>query len=73
MFYQKIDLGSAWQEVQEYILTKVVPNEPSNLQSRLFGLKDIEFMTFAYKTLKAPLEKYGFSSRIPKRPRNPNI
>ena len=66
MLYQKIDLGSGWQEIQNFILNKVVPYEPKNLQSRLFGVNDKEFMALVYRVLKDPLASYGFPNRIPK-------
>lgn len=65
-YYKKIDLGPAWQEIQNYIVEKVLPNEPENLQSKLFGINDTDFMSFIYRTLKDPLESYGFKNRIPK-------
>ncbi len=64
--YERIDLGPAWQEMQKYILEKVVPNEPKGLISKVFGINDTEFMSTAYRLLSGPLEKHGFPGRIPK-------
>ncbi len=66
MLYQKIDLGNGWQEIQNYIIKRVLPHEPLNLQSRLFGVNDKEFMALVYAVLSGPLESYGFPNRIPK-------
>jgi hypothetical protein len=64
--YNRIDLGPAWVEIQNYILGKIVPNEPVDLVSKIFGINDTEFMLTMYRLLNAPLAKCGFVNRIPK-------
>jgi len=64
--YSRIDLGSSWVEIQNYILKKIVPNEPVDLVSKTFGINDNEFMLTMYRLLNVPLAKHGFVNRIPK-------
>lgn len=64
--YSRIDLGPAWVEIQNYILEKVVPNEPPGLISKTFTLYNQDFMLTMYKLLNGPLAKHGFVNRIPK-------
>lgn len=64
--YSRIDLGSAWVEIQNYILEKVIPHEPADLVSKTFGLYDKEFMYTIYNLLNVPLAMHGFPNRIPK-------
>ena len=64
--YSRVDLGSSWFEIQNYILEKVIPNESVGLISKTFGLYDKEFMLTMYNLLNVPLANLGFANRIPK-------
>lgn len=64
--YSKIDIGSAWKEIQDYVLTSVVPDCPNPLVSKVFEQKDKDFMLFVFNALQKPLRENGFGVMLPK-------